>query len=263
MAGKMKSTDVVRELEAASTPARAAGASRFFKTGPGQYGEGDIFLGVTVPATRRIALKYSTMDTADVIRLLKHPGHECRLAALLILVEQSKRGNEQVQREVLNIYLANTRYINNWDLVDASSRDIVGPHLRRSPELVTRLARSQNLWERRIAIIATMALLREREIDEALRISQMLIGDKHDLIHKAVGWALREVGRVDRQALLRFLETHYSRIPRTALRYAIEHFPAPTRAKLLRGDFQSAEGAFNPSSAARTSAGSGRTRKSA
>jgi 3-methyladenine DNA glycosylase AlkD len=263
MAGKMKSTDVVRELEAVSTPARAAGASRFFKTGPGEYGEGDLILGVTVPDTRKIALKYRTMDTVEVTRLLKHPGHECRLAALLILVEQSKRGDEQVQREVLNTYLANTRYVNNWDLVDVSSRDIVGPHLRRSPELLTTLARSKSLWERRIAIISTMAMLREREADEVLRISEMLLGDKHDLIHKAVGWALREVGRVDRQALLRFLETHYSCMPRTALRYAIEHFPAPTRAKLLRGDFQSPAGAPSASNAASTSAGSGRTRKSA
>jgi 3-methyladenine DNA glycosylase AlkD len=263
MPGKMKSTDVVRELEAASTPARAAGASRFFKTGPGEYGEGDIFLGVTVPDTRRIARKCRTMDTAEVIRLLKHPGHECRLAALLILVDRSKRGDEQVQHEVLNLYLANTRYINNWDLVDVSSREIVGPHLRRSEDLLTRLARSQNLWERRIAIISTMAMVREGEVDEALRISEMLLGDKHDLIHKAVGWTLREVGRVDCPALLRFLETHYSQMPRTALRYAIEHFPAATRAKLLRGDFQSADGAFKASNAARTSAGSGRTRKSA
>ena len=257
MPGKSKSTDVLRELEAASTPARAAGAARFFKTGPGQYGEGDLFLGVTVPATRKIARKYRDLSTTEVLRLLKHAAHEARLTALLILIEQSRRGEVTAQHEILELYLAHTKYINNWDLVDVSAREIIGPHVRRSRALLTRLARSENLWERRIAIISAMALIREREASEVFRIAELLLSDSHDLIHKAVGWALREAGRIDRAALLRFLEMHYARVPRTTLRYAIEHFPAATRKELLRGEFQSA------SNAARTSAGSGRTRKSA
>jgi 3-methyladenine DNA glycosylase AlkD len=237
MGSRSKSADVLRELHAASTPARAAGAARFFKTGPGEYGEGDLFLGVTVPAARKIATRYRDLPTPEVLRLLKHPVHEARLTALLILVNRSKRADAKQQREVLKLYLANTRYINNWDLVDVSARDIIGPHLRRSPKLLDKLGRSNSLWERRIAIISTMALLREREVDETFRIAEILVSDTHDLIHKAVGWALRESGRIDRPALLRFLETHYARLPRTALRYAIEHFPAPARQQLLRGEF--------------------------
>jgi 3-methyladenine DNA glycosylase AlkD len=237
MPAKPKSTDVLRELQAASTPARAAGAARFFKTGPGEYGEGDLFLGVTVPATRRIARRYRDLPTPEVLRLLKHPAHEARLTALLILIEQSRKGDVKIQREVLELYLAHTRYINNWDLVDVSAREIVGPHLRQSSGLLTKLARSNSLWERRIAIISTMALLREREVEQTFRLAEILLSDTHDLIHKAVGWALREAGRIDRPALLHFLEAHYDRIPRTALRYAIEHFPAATRKQLLRGEF--------------------------
>ena len=252
-----KAADVMRELEAASTPARAAGAARFFKTGAGEYGEGDLFLGVTVPAARSIARKYRDLPAAEVLRLLKHPAHEARLTALIILVEKSKRSDSQTQREILDLYLAHTCYINNWDLVDVSARDIFAPHIRRNRAVLTRLARSSSLWERRIAIIATMALLREREVNESFRIAEILLEDTHDLIHKALGWTLREAGRIDRPALLHFLETHYTRLPRTTLRYAIEHFPTAMRKQLLGGQFQSA------SSAASTSAGSGRTRKSA
>ena len=257
MRDKLKSADILRELEAASTPARASGATRFFKTGPGEYGEGDFFLGVTVPATRRIARRYRDLPTPELLRLLKHPAHEARLTALIILVEKSKRADPQTQRELLDLYLAHTRYINNWDLVDVSARDIFAPQIRRSRAVLTRLTRSTSLWERRIAIIATMALLREREVGESFRIAELLLDDPHDLIHKAVGWTLREAGRIDRPALLQFLESHYARLPRTALRYAIEHFPAATRNQLLRGEFHS------ESSTASASAGSGRTRKSA
>jgi 3-methyladenine DNA glycosylase AlkD len=257
MAAEFTSADVLRELEAASTPARAVGAARFFKTGPGEYGEGDLFVGVTVPATRKIAQRYRDLPTPELLRLLKHPTHEARLTALLILIDKSKRAEPNTQRELFDLYLAHTRYINNWDLVDVSARDIFAPHIRRSRALLTRLARSTNLWERRIAMIATMALIREGELGESFRIAELLLDDTHDLIHKAVGWTLREAGRIDRPALLRFLETHYTRLPRTALRYAVEHFPAATRKHLLRGEFQ-----IEPS-ASNTSAGSGRTRKSA
>lgn len=226
----------MRELKAAGTRERALGPARFFKTGPGEYGEGDLFLGVTVPDLRRITKQYKELSLADVEKLLAAREHECRLAALLILVAQYQRGDDAVQREILDLYLSNTMYINNWDLVDASCREIVGAHLQRgSRKLLTRLARSKSLWERRIAMVSTMQLVWDGELDDALRVAEMLLDDRHDLIHKAVGWVLREVGDVDRAALVGFLEQHYQRVPRTALRYAIEHFPAPQRKQILAG----------------------------
>jgi 3-methyladenine DNA glycosylase AlkD len=227
-----------RELKAAGTPERAAGAARFFKTGKGEYGESDIFLGVTVPELRRIVRQYRGLPLAETERLLHEQEHECRLAALLVLVAQYERGDQALQREILDLYLRNTQYINNWDLVDASCREIVGAHLRAgSRKLLTRLAKSRSLWERRIAMVSTMALVRDGDLDDALRIAEMLLDDTHDLIHKAIGWVLRVVGDVDRAALLRFLKTNYKRMPRTALRYAIEHFSLAQRKKMLAGEF--------------------------
>lgn len=227
-----------RELKAAGTPERALGAARFFKTGKGEYGEGDIFLGITVPELRRIVRQYRGLPLVEVERLLHAQEHECRLAALLVLVAQYERGDQTLRREILDMYLRNTRYINNWDLVDASCREIVGAHLRiGSRKLLTRLAKSRSLWERRIAMVSTMALVRDGDLDDALRIAEMLLDDTHDLIHKAIGWVLRVVGDADRAALLRFLKAHYARVPRTALRYAIEHFSPAERKKLLAGEF--------------------------
>ncbi|HEY4381113.1 MAG TPA: DNA alkylation repair protein [Acidobacteriaceae bacterium] len=227
-----------RELKAAGTPERAAGAARFFKTGKGEYGEGDLFLGITVPDLRRIVRRYRGLSLEDVERLLKAKEHECRLAALLILVAQYERGDEALRREIFELYLRNTEFINNWDLVDASCREIVGAHLRAgSRKLLTKLAKSKSLWERRIAMVSTMALVRDGDLEDALRIAEMLLDDRHDLIHKAIGWVLRVVGDQDRAALVAFLKTHYARLPRTALRYAIEHFSAGERKKMLAGDF--------------------------
>ena len=217
----------MRELKAAGTPVRAAGAARYFKTGPGEYGEGDLFLGITVPALRAIERRYRTLELGEVERLLAAKEHECRLAALLILVAQFERGDKAARRAILDLYLRNTRFINNWDLVDASCREIVGGSVRTgSRRLLTKLAKSKSLWERRIAMVSTMALVKDGELEDALRIAEMLLDDEHDLIHKAIGWVLRVVGDVDWTALLAFLKTQYARVPRTALRYAIEHFPA-------------------------------------
>ena len=240
MSGKMTRAALVRELKAAGTPQRAAGAARYFKTGPGEYGEGDVFLGVTVPALRKIARAYKTLGLDEVERLLAAKEHECRAAALLILIAQFARGDETTRKAILDLYLRNTRYINNWDLVDVSCREIVGTSVSSgSKKLLIQLARSKSLWERRIAMISTMPLVRKGELDSAFQIAEMLLEDEHDLIHKAVGWVLRVVGDEDRSALLRFLQQHYSRLPRTALRYAIEHFPAAERKRILAGQFDS------------------------
>jgi 3-methyladenine DNA glycosylase AlkD len=229
---------LIRDLKGASTPERAIGAARFFKTGPGEYGEGDVFLGVTVPDLRRIARRYNTLGLDDLQRLLAAKEHEVRTAALLVLVGQYKRGDTAQQKAILDLYLTSTRHINNWDLVDCSCREIVGAHLRNgSTKLLIKLAKSKSLWERRIAMVSTMALVREGDLDDALHIAELLLDDPHDLIHKAVGWVLRVVGDVDSEALLEFLKKHYERIPRTALRYAIEHFSPEERKHLLAGKF--------------------------
>lgn len=234
----MTGAELRRELKAAGTPARAAGAARYFKTGPGEYGEGDIFLGITVPVVRKIVKRYRTLSLADLEKLLASKDHEVRLAALMILVAQYERGDELLRREIFDLYLRNTRHINNWDLVDCSCREIVGAHLKsRSRKLLTKLANSESLWERRIAMISTMPFVWERDTSDALRIAEILLDDKHDLIHKATGWVLREVGDADRTILLQFIRKHYDRIPRTALRYAIEHFPAAERKQILSGQF--------------------------
>ncbi len=227
-----------RELKAAGTPERAAGAARYFKTGAGEYGEGDVFLGVTVPALRKIALRYKSLSLDELQCLLVSKEHEVRVAALEILVAQHRLGDEALQKKILRIYLRNTRYINNWDLVDCSCRDIVGGHLKAGPrKLLDKLAKSKNIWERRIAMISTMPLIRGGDVETPLRVAETLLDDPHDLIHKAVGWVLRVVGDQDRAALLRFLKKHYERVPRTALRYAIEHLPEAERKKILAGQF--------------------------
>lgn len=227
-----------RELKATGTPERAVGAARFFKTAPGDYGEGDIFIGVTVPELRRIVRRYKALGLDDVEKLIAAKEHEVRLAALLILVAQYEKGDADAQRQILDMYLRNTQYINNWDLVDCSCREIVGSHLKKgSKKLLYKLAKSKSLWERRIAMVSTMALVRDGDLEDALCVAEMLLDDTHDLIHKAVGWVLRVVGDLDRAALVEFLRTHYARVPRTALRYSIEHFSAGERKKMLAGEF--------------------------
>lgn len=227
-----------RELRAASDPRRAAAVAKFFKTGEGEYGEGDRFIGITVPALRKIARQHAGLTPGDLERLLASPIHEHRLAALKILVVQYERAGETKRERIVSFYLRNTRRMNNWDLVDAAAPYILGQHLRARPRRVLdRLAESANLWERRIAIVSTLALIRGGEIAETYRIARKLLADEHDLIHKAVGWALRESGKVSRGELVKFLRQHYNNIPRTTLRYAIERFPADRRKRMLAGEF--------------------------
>jgi 3-methyladenine DNA glycosylase AlkD len=229
----MKLTDLKRELADAADPERARNLAWFFKTGKGQYGHGDRFIGLTVPAVRRIAHRYVHLPLTDVATLLASPIHEHRFAALEILVAQYERGNEQ---GVFDFYLKHTKFVNNWDLVDTSAPYIVGQHLLKRPrKLLYRLAKSRNLWERRIAIVSTMMFIRAGELEDTFAIAKLLLPDDHDLIHKAVGWMLRETGKQSKLDLLRFLKANYAALPRTTLRYAIERFPAAERKRLLAG----------------------------
>jgi 3-methyladenine DNA glycosylase AlkD len=232
----MDAAVVQRSLRAQADPGRARVLSRFFKTGPGHYGEGDRFLGLTVPTVRQVARQARTLPLTAVDRLLRSGYHEERLCALLILVEQFSRARPADQARRYRFYLRHTHCINNWDLVDVSAEKIVGPYLEhRSQAPLFRLARSPSVWERRIAVLATFHYIKRGRFDETLRLAQGLLRDPHDLIHKAVGWMLREIGKRDRPALERFLGRHYRTMPRTMLRYAIERFPARRRRAYLQG----------------------------
>lgn len=207
----------------------------FFKTGKGEYGEGDVFLGITVPDQRRIARDARSLSLAGIRALLMSKVHEHRLTALLILVEQFRVAAAAGQGKIADFYLSHTDRINNWDLVDVTAPHILGVYLLdRKRTLLYRLARSPMLWERRIAILATFAFIRENDFSDTLRIAKNLLSDNHDLIHKAVGWMLREVGKREPETAETFLEAHAARMPRTMLRYAIERFPQRRRAYYLK-----------------------------
>jgi 3-methyladenine DNA glycosylase AlkD len=218
-------------------PSRAAAYQRFFKTAPGEYAEGDKFLGVTVPTIRKVCRECRGTAVADSLTLLRSPIHEDRLLALLLLVDAFKAGTEPERQRIYRAYVAHTRFINNWDLVDSSASQIVGVWLQnRSRAQLTRFARSRSVWERRVAIIATQHFIRQHEFGETFRIADLLLEDDHDLIHKAVGWMLREVGNRDGRSERAFLKTRYRRMPRTMLRYAIETFPERERRRYLKGE---------------------------
>jgi len=224
------------ELQELGDPVRATHSLRFFKTGPGEYGEGDKFLGLTVPVMRTLVRKYRALADDAALELLASPWHEERLVALLLLVDGYKHGDERRRQKIHRAYLANARWINNWDLVDSSAEHVVGPHLDAGDiSLLEQLARSKNIWERRIAIVSTFHFIKRNEFRPTLRIATILLGDSHDLIHKAVGWMLREVGKRDRKTLDAFLKKHYRQLPRTMLRYAIERHPERTRKRYLAG----------------------------
>jgi len=208
----------------------------FFKTGPGEYGEGDLFLGVVAPDIRRVAKEFQGTPLSEVITLLKSTIHEERLLALLMLVHAYTRGDDLLKKKIFRLYLKNTKYINNWDLVDLSAPNIVGTHLLdKSRTPLYAFAKSRDLWKRRIAILSTFAFIRRNDFDDTLRISKVLLMDDHDLLHKAVGWMLREVGKRDMAAEEKFLHQHYNKMPRTMLRYAIERFPEGKRRSYLDG----------------------------
>jgi 3-methyladenine DNA glycosylase AlkD len=230
------SADLAARLRQRADQSRVPWLQRFFKTGPGEYAEGDVFIGVTVPDLRRVCRECRGATIPDSLVLLGSAVHEERLLALLLLVEMFRRGTEELKREIYRLYLANTKFINNWDLVDSSAPHIVGAWLfARSRAPLRRLARSSSLWERRIAIIATQFFIRNGDLEETFRIADLLLQDHHDLIHKAVGWMLREAGNRNPTAERSYLETRYPRMPRTMLRYAIEKFPEAERRRYLAG----------------------------
>ena len=223
----------VRELGNAE---RAEILQRFFKTAPGQYGEGDLFLGLTVPQMRTLAKEYRAISNEETVDLLQSAFHDERAIALFILVQAFAKGDPAKQKQIYDLYLQQTKFINSWDLVDGSAAQIVGAFLMdKSRKPLYTLAKSQNLWERRIAIIATFHFIRRNEFADTLKISKLLIADKEDLIHKAVGWMLREVGKRNLDVEETFLIEHYEKMLRTMLRYAIEKFPEDRRQMYLRG----------------------------
>jgi 3-methyladenine DNA glycosylase AlkD len=224
------------ELQQLGNPAQARVLQRFFKTGKGEYGEGDVFRGIKIPVLRKLAKKYQDMTCAEVGKLLTSKFHEDRMLALLLLLDKYSKANIAGKKQLYTMYLCNTRFINNWDLVDVTAHHIVGHYLMdKNREPLYRLAQSKILWERRIAIIATFHYIRQNKFDDTLEIAGMLIDDPHDLMHKAVGWMLREVGKRDLQAEEQFLKTYYRQMPRTMLRYAIERFPEAKRRAYLEG----------------------------
>jgi 3-methyladenine DNA glycosylase AlkD len=229
-------TVIRKELRALASPETATNLQRFFKTGPGQYGEGDVFLGIKVPPLRALAKQHTDADLDTVAALLDSRYHEERFFALLLLMQFYDQAGDQDQAAAYDFYLGNTHRINNWDLVDVSAPRVVGRHLQERPrKILHKLARSSMLWERRIAIISTAWFIRLNDFDDTLKIAKNLLQDEHDLMHKAVGWMLREVGKRDLATEEDFLKLHYRAMPRTMLRYAIERFPETKRKQYLSG----------------------------
>ena len=236
----MNAKAAAKRLKELSSLEVAAGSKRFFKAGPGQYGEGDQFIGVRVPVIRQLAREFQALPLSEIDRLLQSPIHEARLLALLVLVGSLKKCTPEYRQTAYDFYLERTERVNNWDLVDSSAPAIVGGYLIDKPAKVRKvldgLAKSDDLWQRRIAIVATQWLIRDGQLDDTLRISERLLKDKHDLIHKAVGWMLREVGEKHEATLAAFLTVHSAAMPRTMLRYAIEHYSAEQRRKWMGKD---------------------------
>lgn len=234
MKNNQTAKEVQKALKRSAIPEKAAFFPYFFKTGKGQYGEGDKFIGVTVPDQRTIAKQFLALPLEELQKLLDSKIHEHRSTALFILVYQCEKGDEKLRAKIFTFYLKNTSRINNWDLVDCSCRVIVGEQLPEGKRnLLYKLAKSKSLWERRIAIVSTYAYIRKGDLADTFAISELLLNDKEDLMHKAVGWMLREAGKRNPSALHSFLKTHIKQMPRTALRYAIEKFPEDVRKAYL------------------------------
>lgn len=222
--------DLQKEFEKLTDKKKAKDYAWFFKTAKGEYGEGDLFLGIVVPEQRKLAKKYSNLSLNEIKGLLQSKYHEHRLTSLFILINKYKKSGKPYKKEIFNTYLSNTKYINNWDLVDSSAPNIVGDYLLdKDKSILYKLAKSDNLWEKRISILSTFAFIKEKRFEDTLKIAEILLKDKHDLIHKAVGWMLREIGNRDLSAEEKFLQKQAKNMPRTMLRYAIEKFPEEKR----------------------------------
>lgn len=226
----MEASDAITKLKGMADLEIAKHSQRFFKTGKGEYGEGDVFLGIRVPNIRKVAKQFKDLSLNETETLLHSEFHEARLCALVVLVNKYKKADEQLKEEIYQLYLDNTAYVNNWDLVDASAHYIVGPHLfKQDRNILYQLAKSKNLWERRIAIMSTYHFIKNDDLEDTLIIAKQLLYDEEDLIHKAVGWMLRELGKKDQGKEEAFLEKHVADMPRTMLRYAIEKFSEEKR----------------------------------
>jgi 3-methyladenine DNA glycosylase AlkD len=227
----MTSSEVLTELKRRAIPEKSKLLAGFFKTGKGQYGAGDIFLGVRVPEQKFVAKQFRELPLAELKKLLSNKFHEARLTALFILRHQfSKAKDEKTRAPLAKFYLANKKFVNNWDLVDSSASYILGEYLKDKPrDVLYKLVKSKTLWDRRIAIITTQAFIRNNDFKDTLALCKLLLNDPHDLMHKATGWMLREVGKKDQATLKKFLSEHAARMPRTALRYALERFDETTR----------------------------------
>ena len=232
----MKLNEIRLVIKKQGNASHAKTMQRFFKTGKGEYGEGDIFVGLKVPVQRQIAKQFSDLSLSDIQQLLKSKIHEERLTSLFILIDQYQKADENKKEKIFSFYLKNRKHINNWDLVDLSAPKIVGKHLlNRDKNILIEFAHSQNLWEKRISILSTYTFIKNGNFDTTIQIAKILLNDDHDLIHKAVGWMLREMGKIDLATLETFLKKHYKKMPRTMLRYAIEKFPKGKRKKYLKG----------------------------
>jgi len=239
----MTLTKAKKALQQNADPLRAKHALRFFKTAKGEYAEGDKFIGVTMPVLRKLANEFIQLEISQIEKLLQSKIHEKRMLALLILMFQfniaKKQDNTDQQKIIYEYYLSQIEYINNWDLVDITCRDIVGGFLldksKKHKDILIKLSKSPDLWEKRIAIVSTWQFIREQQFDYTLQISKILLHDEHDLIQKAVGWMLREVGKKDLQTLIQFLHPHYRTMPRTMLRYSIEKLEEELRQNFLKG----------------------------
>ena len=226
----MSIKEIQKDLRKLADAEKAKILQRFFKTGKGEYGEGDIFLGIVVPNQRKVANKHKDLSLKDIFVLLNSKIHEHRLTSLFILVNKYKRADKGTKKEIFDFYLKNTKNINNWDLVDLSAPNIVGDYLLNKPkDILYKLAKSKNIWERRISILATASFIRNNKFDDILKISEILLKDEHDLIHKGAGWMLREVGKRNKTVEERFLKKYCKKMPRTMLKYAIERFPENRR----------------------------------
>lgn len=224
------------KLKSHSNPQKAKILKTFFKTKIGEYGEGDIFLGISVPIQRKIVKEIEeTFELENIQKLLNSKIHEERFISLLLLISKYEKGNINQKKEIVKFYLNNAKKINNWDLVDISAPKILGDWLlKHNRNILYKLAKSNNLWEKRISIISCFTFIRKKEFKDCIKISKILLTDSHDLIHKAVGWMLREIGKRNKKLLINFLENNYKKMPRTTLRYAIEKFEEKKRKEILK-----------------------------
>lgn len=234
----MTAKDIQKQLEGVFSPEKKDFLPYFFKTAKGQYGEGDKFIGVVVPDIRKIAKANKTLSFTEVTELLNNEYHECRMCALFILIEQYKKAKEEDRKLLVEFYLAHSHRINNWDLVDLSAKDILGEYLldKKDRSILYKLAKSDLLWDQRIAVIATHAFIKKNDFKDIILLSEELLHHRHDLMHKAIGWMLREAGKRDEKVLIQFLDKHYRKMPRTMLRYSIEKLTPEEKAHYMKKD---------------------------